>query len=180
MKLHIGCGKKYLQGYKHLDVIDFDHVDFVCDTRELTMIADETVSEIYACHILEHVGRNEIVAVLREWYRVLKIGGLLRVAVPDFEAIVAEYQQSKDLSCFQGLLYGGQTYDYNYHHIAFNYTMLGNFLLEAGFFKVSRYDWRDFLPKDYDDYSRAYIPHMDFDHGTHMSLNVVAKKSKNI
>lgn len=178
MKIHIGCGKKYLPGYKHLDVIDFDHVDFVCDTRKLTMIADETVSEIYACHILEHVGRNEIVSVLREWHRVLQAGGLLRVAVPDFESIVAEYQQRNDLSYFQGLLYGGQTYDYNYHHIAFNYKMLEDFLIESGFSEVSRYDWRDFLPKNYDDYSRSYLPHLDFEHGRLMSLNMVAKKIK--
>ena len=58
MKLHIGCGKKYLDGYKHLDVINFDHVDFVCDTRKLPIIENESVSEIYACHILEHVERN--------------------------------------------------------------------------------------------------------------------------
>ena len=73
MKLHIGCGKKYIPGYKHLDVINFDHVDFVCDTRKLTMIEDNSVSEIYACHILEHVERNEVVSVLREWNRVLKV-----------------------------------------------------------------------------------------------------------
>lgn len=178
MKLHIGCGKKYIPGYKHLDVINFDHIDFVCDTRKLTMIDDLSVSEIYACHILEHVERNEVVSVLREWNRVLKVGGILRVAVPDFEAVVAEYQINKDLQCFQGLLYGGQTYDYNYHHVAFDYIVLKQFLLEAGISDVDRYDWRDFLPEDYDDFSRAYLPHLDFEKGRLMSLNVVARKIK--
>lgn len=178
MKLHIGCGKKYIPGYKHLDVINFDHIDFVCDTRKLTMIDDLSVSEIYACHILEHVERNEVVTVLREWNRVLKVGGILRVAVPDFEAVVAEYQENKDLQCFQGLLYGGQTYDYNYHHVAFDYIVLKQFLLEAGISDVDRYDWRDFLPEEYDDYSRAYLPHLDFEKGRLMSLNVIARKTK--
>lgn len=176
MKLHIGCGKKYIPGYKHLDVINFDHVDFVCDTRKLTMIEDETVSEIYACHILEHVERSEVISVLQEWNRVLKVGGVLRVAVPDFEAIVAEYMENKDLQCFQGLLYGGQTYDYNYHHVAFDFKVLESFLSSAGFVEVSRYDWHEFLPDNYDDYSRAYLPHMDFENGRCMSLNVIAKK----
>ncbi len=177
MKLHIGCGKKYLDGYKHLDVIDFDHVDYVCDTRQLTMIDDESVLEIYACHILEHVERNEVVAVLSEWRRVLKPGGILRVAVPDFEAVVAEYQNTGDLSQFQGLLYGGQTYDYNYHHVAFDFTLLEAFFREAGFVGFQRYDWREFLPDGYDDFSRAYLPHMDFDDGRSMSLNVIARKN---
>ncbi len=56
--------------------------------------------------------------------------------------------------------------------------MLENFLLESGFSEVNNYDWRDFLPKDYDDYSRAYLPHLDFEHGHLMSLNLVAKKTK--
>jgi predicted SAM-dependent methyltransferase len=176
MKLHIGCGKKYIPGYKHLDVIDFDHIDFVCDTRKLTMIEDESVSEIYACHILEHVERNEVVTVLREWNRVLKVGGILRVAVPDFEAIVAEYQVNKNLQSFQGLLYGGQTYDYNFHHVTFDFRLLKKFLLEANFTQVTHYDWRGFLPEEYDDYSRAYIPHMDFENGRLMSLNIIANK----
>jgi len=176
MKLHIGCGKKYIAGYKHLDVIDFEHVDFVCDTRKLSMIEDASASEIYACHILEHVERDEVVTVLREWNRVLKDGGTLRVAVPDFEAVVAEYQEKKDLQCFQGLLYGGQTYDYNYHHVAFDLLTLKTFLSDAGFELVERYEWRDFLPENYDDYSRSYLPHMDFEHGLLMSLNVTAVK----
>ena len=48
--------------------------------------------------------------------------------------------------------------------------------MAAGFSNVERYDWRDFLPPGYDDYSRSYLPHMDFDHGRLMSLNVVAVK----
>ena len=178
MKLHIGCGKKYLPGYKHVDVIDYEHVDFVCDARHLSMIKTGEVSEIYACHILEHVERSEVPDVLHEWNRVLRSNGILRVAVPDFEAIVNEYVINKDLMRFQGLLYGGQTYDFNFHHVAFDYETLKKLMEDGGFYQVQRYDWRDFLPaQGYDDYSRAYLPHMDFDNGRLMSLNVIARKN---
>jgi len=50
-------------------------------------------------------------------------------------------------------------------------------LEDADFSGVAKYDWREFLPPDYDDYSRAYLPHMDFENGRQMSLNVVATKS---
>lgn len=176
MKLHIGCGKKFLSGYKHLDVIPYEHVDLECDARKLDIIANESVSEIYACHILEHVERDEVVGVLREWGRVLKSGGVMRVAVPDFEAVMQEYLGGKPLSCFQGLLYGGQTYDYNFHHVAFDFAFLKILLENAGFTEIQRYDWREFLPSDYDDYSRAYLPHMDFENGRLMSLNIIARK----
>ena len=36
--------KKYLSGYKHIDVVDHDHIDFVSDARELNIIANESVS----------------------------------------------------------------------------------------------------------------------------------------
>jgi len=176
MKLHIGCGKKFLPGYKHLDVIPYEHVDFECDARNLEVIESESISEIYACHVLEHVERNEVVGVLREWWRVLKHGGIIRIAVPDFEAVVREYVAGESLSRFQGLLYGGQTYDYNFHHVTFDFSLLKQFLEEAGFVEVERYDWRTFLPENYDDYSRAYMPHMDFENGRLMSLNLMAKK----
>lgn len=176
MKLHIGCGKKYLPGYKHLDVIPYEHVDFECDARKLDIIESQSVSEIYACHVLEHVERNEVSGVLREWWRVLKQGGVIRIAVPDFEAIVREYVAGEALSRFQGLLYGGQTYDYNFHHVTFDFPLLKQLLEEAGFLDIERYDWRTFLPDNYDDYSRAYIPHMDFENGRLMSLNLMARK----
>ena len=114
--------------------------------------------------------------VLKEWYRVLKFNGKLRIAVPDFNAIVEEYQSSHNLELIMGLLYGGQNYEYNYHYQAYDFNRIDMLLKQVGFSKVERYDWRDFLPKGYDDFSRAYIPHMDFGNGRLMSLNVIAIK----
>ncbi len=176
MKLHIGCGQKYLPGFKHVDVLEAEHIDFVCDASNLQMIDDGSVSEIYACHILEHVKRDDALSVLREWCRVIKQGGEIKIAVPDFEAVTAEYAMIKDASRLQGLLYGGQNYEYNFHFVAYDFEMLKSLLENAGFHDVGRYDWREFLPSDYDDFSRAYMPHMDFENGRLMSLNVKAKK----
>ena len=180
MKLHIGCGEKYLSGWKHLDARKFPHVDYVTDKLDkLDMFADNSVEEIYACHVLEHFTRAEMIrggVCLREWYRVLKVGGVLRIAVPDFEAIVEEYLSSKNLELVMGLLYGGQNYKYNFHYQAYDFKRLSELLKGAGFSEVKRYDWREFLPPNYDDYSRAYLPHMDFEQGRLMSLNVAATK----
>ena len=75
MKLHIGAGKRYLEGYKHIDIIDLPHIDYVADVRNLAFLENESVEEIYACHVLEHFGRNEGLNVLKEWNRVLIGGG---------------------------------------------------------------------------------------------------------
>lgn len=100
----------------------------------------------------------------------------MRIAVPDFESVVEEYLSSKNLDIVMGLLYGGQDYEFNYHRQTYDFKRLSDLLNNAGFSDVQRYDWREFLPKDYDDYSRSYLPHMDFENGRLMSLNVTARK----
>lgn len=180
MKLHLGCGKKYLPGYIHVDIIDYEHIDHVSDVSKLTFIENESISEIYACHVLEHFKRNYIEEVLTEWYRVLEVNGVLRIAVPDFESISEQYQNSKDVNQLLGLLYGGQTYDYNFHHVVFDYKSLKNTLHKVGFIDIQKYDWENFLPENYDDYSRSYLPHMDFKNGRLMSLNVMGVKNESI
>lgn len=182
MKLHIGCGEKYLPSYTHVDARKYPHIDYVTTVDDLHMIEDNSVNELYACHVLEHIGRHGIKSVLSEWNRVLKTtNGVLRIAVPNFSAIAEYYMENKQLAPLIGLLYGGQNYDYNHHHIAFDFETLKAVLEDTGFYDVQQYDWRTFLPsqvngKPYDDFSRAYLPHMDFEHGKLMSLNVVARK----
>jgi predicted SAM-dependent methyltransferase len=126
--------------------------------------------------VLEHFKRGEVEAVFREWRRVLTADGILRAAVPDFAAIAAEYADAPDLDLVLGLLYGGQNYEYNFHYQAYDFDRLKSLLEKSGFASVQRYDWKDFLPEGYDDYSRAYLPHMDFENGRLMSLNVTARK----
>ena len=176
MKLHLGCGKRYIPGFIHIDLADYPHIDYKNDVSDLSMFEDNFVDLIYACHVLEHFKRHEIERVLTEWYRVLKIGGILRVAVPDFAAIVRVYKKYKDMELIMGLLYGGQDYEYNFHHVTFDFKYLEKLLTKVGFKNIHRYDWREIIHKNYDDFSQAYIPHMDKEHGILMSLNVGAEK----
>jgi len=175
-RLHIGCGEKYIPGFIHIDTRKFAHVDYVTPADRLDMFEDNSVDLIYASHILEHFRRHEIRRVLGEWYRVLKPHGILRLAAPDFEAIVKVYKKYKDMELIMGLLYGGQEYEYNFHHVAFDFKYLKKILKNVGFKNIHRYDWKKTVHKDYDDFSQAYIPHMEKEHGILMSLNVEASK----
>jgi predicted SAM-dependent methyltransferase len=140
------------------------------------MFEDNSVDLIYSSHTLEHFWRHQIEDVLKEWYRVLKPSGVLRIAIPDFEKIVEVYLKTKDLKLVMGLLYGRQDYPENTHFVAFDYSYLTEVLVKAGFRNIHRYDWRETIHKDYDDYSQAYIPHMDKQHGILVSLNVECEK----
>jgi predicted SAM-dependent methyltransferase len=176
MKLHLGCGKKQIQGFVHVDLEDYPHIDFRIPVNKLTFAPDNSVELIYASHVLEHFGRHEIELVLQEWFRVLRKHGVLRVAVPDFEAVSRRYQQTGELGELIGLICGGQRNQYDFHKIVFDEKLLTGLLRKTGFTSVARYDWRNTEHAWMDDYSQAYLPHMDKEHGQLMSLNLEAIK----
>ena len=183
MKLHLGCGKRYLKGYAHVDLGNYAHVLLREDIRHLWWIKDSTVDLIYASHVIEYFDLDEIVGILKEWHRALKEGGILRLAVPDFEAISRSYIMiHADIDRVRGPLYGkwnislGKTV---YHKTVYDSFSLGMILEEAGFKNVRKWDWRKVFTgehKGFDDYSQSYIPHMDKESGILISLNVEAEK----
>ena len=180
--MHLGCGSKFIPGFIHIDLGGYDHIDHNRDIRDLGIFANETVDLIYCCHALEYFDRYEVITVLTEWYRVLKKGGILRLSVPDFEAIVNIYLKYGDLD-HQGILgplYGkwqnSNDIETMYHKTAYDFTSLTKVLKNIGFNTVKRYEIYNTIHKDYDDYSQAYIPHMDKENGILLSLNVEAFK----
>ncbi len=173
MKLHLGCGDKILKGFTNVDIRKKEGVDLVDDISSLSEIKNESVELIYACHVLEHFGRYEYKKVLKRWYDVLETGGTLRLAVPDLKKVFHLYvEKNIPLNTLMGFIYGGQTYEHNYHYVGFDYDTLKNDLLEIGFKQVHSWDWRGTDHSDVDDFSQAYLPHMDKKNGQLMSLNI--------
>ncbi|WP_186387708.1 methyltransferase domain-containing protein [Stappia sp. TSB10P1A] len=178
-KLHLGCGVKHIPGFYHVDALDYPHVDRIGPVEDLAFIADGTVGLIYACHVLEHFGRKEYRDVLAEWCRVLAPGGVLRIAVPDFRAAAELYLDPSNgiaLPQVLGLLVGGQRDQYDYHKMVFDEETLSAALIEVGFTSVRRWDWRTTEHSGLDDYSQAYLPHMEKDTGRLVSLNLEGVK----
>lgn len=176
MKLHLGCGKRYLPGFVHIDAIDYSHVDHVASIDNLSFIADNSVDLVYNCHVLEHFKRRDVERVLHEWFRVLKPSGVLRISVPDFARLCEVYQRFGNIDLVIGALFGRQDYLYNIHYNVFDLPSLTDLLQRVGFDQVRPYDWRETEHADIDDFSQAYIPHMNKENGTLISLNVECTK----
>ncbi len=179
-KLHVGCGSKYIPGFIHVDVLDAPHIDHQCLVDDFSMFSENSFDLIYASHVLEHFGRREVLNVLKEWQRILLPNGVLRLAVPDFSAVVDLYAKEglKDgLSGLVGLVCGGQRNQYDYHKIIFDEPFLSHLLHSAGFKNIRRWDWRKTEHSQFDDFSQAHIPHMDKENGRLMSLNLEADKN---
>ena len=178
MKLHLGCGQLKLDGFVNIDVLS-DVADMKLDFTDLSVFNSSVIEEIYIVHAIEHFKRNQIINLFLEWNRVLKHDGVLKIAVPDFEKIVKKYSQTKDITELVGLLSGGQKDEYDFHYVNFDIYVLEELLKACGFDNIQRYDPFSFLG-DKDDYSKCHLPHMDFEHGELMSLNITCEKKKDV
>ena len=176
MKLHLGCGKRHIPGFVHIDAVEYPHVDHVSTIDVLPFIPSDSIQLIYCCHVLEHFKRHDVARVLTEWLRVLAPGGVLRVSVPDFRKLAEVYLATGQMKSVIGALFGRQDYLYNIHYNVFDEASLNEVLLGVGFASTRPYDWRETEHAGIDDYSQAYFPHMDKEHGTLISLNVEATK----
>ncbi len=178
-KLHLGCGERNIPGFYQIDALPYPHVDRVASIERLDFVPNDSVELIYACCVLEHIGRHQVLDVLTEWYRVLGPQGVLRLAVPDFAASAKLYCEGglKDgLASLIGLICGGQRNPYDFHKMIFDEPYLSGLLLDVGFREVRRWDWRATEHAHIDDFSQAYLPHMEKESGTHMCLNLEATK----
>lgn len=176
-KIHLGCGKVRLPDWLNVDLNDGDAVDLNENILEI-QFAPGTVKEIYACHVIEHLDLAQCIALLTSCYNWLCSGGKLSLAVPDFNAIVQHYLKFNDLIALRGLLLGGGKDVYDIHRSVFDFESLNRLLTAAGFVNISRYDWRGhYVGKNgIDDFSQAYLPHMEKDTGQLMSLNIKGEK----
>lgn len=137
MKLNLGGGSWKIAGYQNRDRI------FGQEVYPLTDLPDGCAEEIRASHVLEHFPVREVEDVIREWVRVLKPGGWLRIAVPDFAVICNLYQEMragkiKDVPV-AGYLMGGQQDANDYHKAVFDKDTLTALMDVAGLTDIQQW-----------------------------------------
>lgn len=131
-----GQKKRILPGWTNCDLRG--DADVVCDCSKLDFFESGTVDEVYASHILEHWPHGKTLDVLKEWCRVIKPGGRLYVAVPDFSACVELYSKIGLTDFVRNLMYGDQEYELAYHYTIFTFPTLAALCVKAGFSDVKK------------------------------------------
>ena len=177
----MGCGwRDFGKDWIHIDSGDYEHLDY-CSITDLSQFEDDSIDLVYASHVIEYFDREQVVSILDEWYRILKPGAEIRIAVPDFEQMSKLYvDNSTELSDILGPLYGKMSMgnEIIYHRTVYDFKTLEKTLNFSGFEDIERYDWGDY--KDHvenDDHSQSYLcPKGDKKNGVLISLNVVATK----
>lgn len=105
-------------------------------------LSDNSVDLIYSSHALEHIFLEEAHALLKDAYRALKEGGLIRLAVPDLEYALRLYQSGAKEQALDFFFSRNRSGYLNHHHYMYDFELLKNLLEKAGFVKVQRCGFR--------------------------------------
>jgi len=77
------------------EIVNQKNIRFANATRRIPY-ANDSVEVVYSSHMIEHLDRREATAFLHEVRRVLRPGGVVRLAAPDLNQIVTEYLATGD------------------------------------------------------------------------------------
>lgn len=106
MKLYLGSRDYKPEGFLTVDIDDRHKPDIVADVTDMSNVQSNSVDEVCASHILEHLPWPLSYKALGEWARILRPGGLLRVAVPDMAALAAMIAEGHNVWTATALIYG--------------------------------------------------------------------------
>lgn len=154
INVHLGCGLIDYPGFINVDAMPARHIHYLAKINKLNFFKANSANLIYASHCLEHISYIELDVVLKEWYRVLKPNGVIRLSVPNFDTIVNIYNDNnQDINKIIGVLYGEQNYLYNYHYSMFTEKSLSSLLTGVGFKNVQTWEHGNEKYKDLPDWS---------------------------
>jgi len=89
--VNIGCGPKSLPGWINLDAARGEKIDVVWDLRRGLPFPSESCSAVFGEHVIEHLAKEDAEQLVRECYRALQNGGVLRLSTPDAGRFLRSY-----------------------------------------------------------------------------------------
>lgn len=180
LKVQIGGGEKYLEGFLNIDIIP--PADIIFDVREGIPLRSGSVKFLFTEHFLEHIDYPlSVKKFVKECYRTMERGGRLVIGVPDAE-VAANVYVKKDKKMMREFIkrwYGKRNclshfntvIDFlNYHfrdqdddkkyapHLwAYDYEKLKSLLVDAGFHTAARWNFDEKIANPKRKFGSIYI-----------------------
>ena len=134
MKLHLGCGRKRLDGWINVDI---NNADVNCDIRKLPF-ENDSASQVMAVHVFEHIPYSDKENVLNEWKRVIKTGGTLILELPCMDKVIDYIRKNEKLAPNMVMwpLFGDPSTiktEHDLHKWCYSRDELASLLFHAGF-----------------------------------------------
>lgn len=154
MKLHLGCGQRYLDGYINIDYPLSEHsvqknsvADINADILALRYPAS-VVAEVRLHHVFEHFTRPVACALVAAWNSWLQPNGLIHIEVPDFHrtarAITSSLTSLKSKAVAERHLFGSHEAHWAAHYEGYTPALLKKLVSTFGFAiqKIDKNSWR--------------------------------------
>ena len=138
VRLQLGCCDRKMPGFVNVDIREDQNPDVVCDISHISTKFKD-VDLIYSSHVLEHFSRRETFKVLENWVSKLKVGGVLKIAVPDFDKLARGYVASEEIDV-EGYVCGGQVDPDDFHKAIFDDKGLTESFALLGLDDVKRWE----------------------------------------
>jgi hypothetical protein len=133
MKLNIGCGDDYKEGWVNIDSSPYVKKDLDHDLSFLDEKFADQADFILAQDILEHLNMNKWEVALTRWVRCLKVGGKIQIQIPDpyliFDKLVTGELTEEEVN---RVIYGENTTDLDRHYQLFSLGRLKDTMKKLG------------------------------------------------
>ena len=171
MKLYVGSRNYKPDGYVTVDIDPTNKPDIVADITNMAVVSDGSCDEVVAGHVLEHIEWPDSFAAMAEFARVLKPGGVVKIALPDMSSLTRMLLSGESAFHVMGLIYGlgGRLNTFERHRYGFTPGMLVDILEALGF---GEFNWWN---SSLSDASNGWAPR-GLDERIGMSLNMQAVK----
>lgn len=147
--INIGCGEDTKPGYINTDIRNLNGTDLVCEATTLPF-KNNSLNEIIANDVLEHISWRKTSETLKEWKRTLKPGGTLKIKTPNIHTLISTYLNNQiPFEEFIRVTFGNQDYEENTHKTCFHPENLEKTLTNTGFKVMNieetlpRMDWKN-------------------------------------
>lgn len=108
-KLHIGAGGHFMKEWFNIDLEPVAQGVHFMDASAEFPISDNSFQYIFSEHLIEHLDLNGQISLLKECLRILKPGGMIRIATPDLDFLMGIYNnQSGEIQ--QYITWAAETY----------------------------------------------------------------------
>lgn len=90
-KIQIGCGTNFIEGWLNTDIKSSNQIAYL-DAGVKFPIESDSFDFVYSEHLFEHLKVEQQINMLRESYRILKNGGVMRIATPNIGFLFELYE----------------------------------------------------------------------------------------
>jgi len=106
-KINIGAGKWKKEGWKTLDC--YLDADVKADLRKCKPfpIKDNQIEKAFSSHCIEHIETHHLEYLLKELYRCMKPGAIMRLSCPDIDQAFEAYKNN-NIKWFDGICTRGE------------------------------------------------------------------------